>query len=232
LDREGAQFLQSRLEAMGLKVITGARTAAVTGESAAAGIRLEDGRVISGELILFSAGVVPRVDLARDAGLETGRGIVVDPALQTSAADIFAAGDAAEVAGRTYGLVPPAIEQARTASQNMAGGEKAAYHGTLPSATLKLMDMELTSLGEATAEDAALTVRRTLDEKAGIYKKVVLRGGAVAGAILLNDTASVPLFKQLIASRRDVSEIPDRLLDNTFDLKGFVANKAVEPRPG
>jgi nitrite reductase (NADH) large subunit len=222
LDREGAQFLQSRLEAMGLKVVTGARTAAVTGESAAAGIRLEDGRVISGELILFSAGVVPRVDLARDAGLETGRGIVVDPALQTSAADIFAAGDAAEVAGRTYGLVPPAIEQARTASQNMAGGEKASYPGTLPSATLKLMDMDLTSLGEATAEDAALTVRRTSDEKAGIYKKVVVRNGAVVGAILLNDAAGVPPFKQLIASQKDVSEVQDRLLDPAFDVNAFL----------
>ncbi len=228
LDREGARVLQARLESMGLTFITGARTTAVAGESAAAGIRLEDGRSVEGELILFSAGIVPRVDLARDAGLAVQKGIVVDPSMQTSAEDIFAAGDAAEIDGRTYGLVPPAIEQARAASQNMAGGEKILYHGTLPSATLKLMGMELTSLGEATVEDGSLVVRRVLDETAGIYKKVVLRDGVLVGAILLNDTASVQLIKQLITSRRDISQVQDRLLDSTFDLKGFVVNKMVE----
>jgi nitrite reductase (NADH) large subunit len=231
LDREGAQFLQARLESMGLRFITGVRTAAVTGESAATGIRLEDGRSVDGELILFSAGVVPRVILARDAGLEVKKGIVVGPSMQTSTEDIFAAGDAAEFEGRTYGLIPPAIEQARAASQNMAGGEKILYHGTLPSATLKLLGMDLASLGEATAEDASLTVRRALDEKAGFYKKVVIRDGVLIGAILLNDTARVPLIKHLIETKKDISQVQDRLLDDGFDLKGFVSEKPVEPAP-
>lgn len=225
LDREGSRFLQARLEKTGLSFVTGARTAAVAGESSATGIRLEDGRAIPAELILFSAGVVPRVDLARDAGLAVGRGIVVDPSMRTGDPDVFAAGDAAEVEGRTYGLVPPAVEQARAASQNMSGGVEAAYRGTLPSATLKLMGMDLTSLGEATAEDPALIVHRTADERAGIYRKVVVRGGAVVGAILLNDTASVPLFRQLISSRQDVSPVQDRLLDPGFDLQGLLPPK-------
>jgi nitrite reductase (NADH) large subunit len=226
LDREGSRFFQARLEKTGLSFITGARTAAVTGESSATGIRLEDGRAMSGELILFSAGVVPRVELARDAGLAVNRGIVVDSLMRTGDPDVFAAGDAAEAEGRTYGLVPPAVEQARTASQNMAGGEPAVYHGTLSSATLKLMGMELTSLGEATVEDPSLTVHRTADEAAGIYRKVVVSGGAVVGAILLNDTASVPLFRQLISSRQDVSSVQDRLLDPGFDLRGLLQPKA------
>jgi len=225
LDREGAQFLQTRLESMGLKFITGARTMAVTGESAATGIRLEDGREVPGDLVLFSAGIVPRAELARDAGIEVKKGIIAGPSMQTSAADIFAAGDAAEVEGRIYGLVTPAIEQARVASQNMAGAEQTAYPGTMPSATLKLLGMDLTSLGEATAEDAALTVRRVLDEKAGTYKKIIVRDGVVVGAILLNDALTVPLLKQLIASKRDVSQVQDRLLDEAFDLKAFVVGK-------
>jgi len=223
LDREGADFLQARLEATGLSFVTAARTAAVTGKSAAEGIRLEDGRMIPGEFVLFSAGVVPRIELARKAGLSVGRGIVVDDSMQSSAEDVFAAGDAAEVAGRTYGLVPPAIEQARATSQNMAGGGKAAYHGTLPSATLKLMGMDLTSLGEATSDDVSLTVYRMADEKAGVYRKVALRGGTVVGAILINDTASVPSFKRLIAAHTDVSSVQDRLLDPAFDLKKFAS---------
>ncbi|MGB7538084.1 MAG: FAD-dependent oxidoreductase [Anaerolineales bacterium] len=225
LDREGAQFLQARLESMGLTVITGARTAAVTGDSAAAGIRLEDGRELPGELILFSAGIVPRVELARDAGIEVKKGIVVDPSMRTSAEAIYAAGDAAEFDGRIYGQVIPAIEQARVASQAMAGTEQAPYAGTLPSATLKLLGMDLTSLGEATVEDAGLTVRRALDEKAGTYRKIVVRDGVVVGAILLNDALAVPLVKQLIASKRDVTQVVDRILDEAFDLKGFMAGK-------
>ena len=231
LDREGAQFLQTRLEGLGMTILAGARTAIVTGETAAGGIRLEDGREVPGELILFSAGIVPRIDLAREAGLQTGRGVIVDASMQTSTADIFAAGDVAEIDGRTYGLVPPAIEQARAASQNMAGVEKTLYPGTLPSTTLKLLGMDLTSLGEATTEDESLVVRRALDEKAGIYRKAVLRNGVLIGAILLNDSANVPLYKQLIASRRDVSHVCDRLLDPAFDLKAFVSHKPVEPAP-
>jgi nitrite reductase (NADH) large subunit len=225
LDREGAEFLQTRLESLGLTFITGAHTAAVTGEFAATGIRLEDGREVPGELILFSAGIVPRVELARDAGIEVKKGILVDPSKQTSAADIFAAGDAAEFEGRVYGLILPAIEQARVASHAMAGAEHAPYTGTLLSATLNVLGMDLTSLGEATAEDAALTVRRELDIKAGTYRKIVVRDGVVVGAILLNDTESVPLLKQLITSKRDVSHVADRLLDEEFDLKAFAAGK-------
>jgi nitrite reductase (NADH) large subunit len=225
LDREGAQFLQTRLESTGLRFITGARTAAVTGESAATGIRLEDGREVPGELILFSAGIVPNVDLAREAGMGVNMGILAGPSMQTGTEDIFAAGDAAEIEGRVYGLVIPAIEQARVASQNMADAAPGVYPGTLPSATLKLMGMDLTSLGEATAEEAALTIRRVVDAKAQCYKKVVVRDGVLIGAILLNETETVPLLKQLIASKRDVSQVVDRLLDVTFDLKGFVAGK-------
>jgi nitrite reductase (NADH) large subunit len=228
LDRQGAQFLQKRLESMGLKFITGARTTAVTGESAATGIQLEDGRKVPGELILFSAGIVSRIDLARDAGIEVNQGIIVDASLQTGAADVFAAGDAAEFNGRIYGLIPPAIEQAHAASQNMIGTESIAYRGTLPSATLQLLGMDLTSLGEATMDGPSLTVRRMLDEKAGIYKKIVVRDGVVVGAILLNDSASVPRIKQLIASKQDISKVQDRLLEDAFDLKAFVDNKPVE----
>ncbi|MBN2083685.1 MAG: NAD(P)/FAD-dependent oxidoreductase [Anaerolineales bacterium] len=225
LDREGAQFLQARLESMGLKFITGARTAAVTGESAATGIRLEDGREVPGELILFSAGIVPNADLAREAGIDSNKGILVNPSMQTGMEGIFAAGDVAEFEGRVYGLVPPAIEQARVAAQTMAGVGQAGYSGTLPAATLKLVGMDLTSLGEATAEDAALIIRRAADEKAMCYKKLVIRNGVLVGAILLNETGTVPLFKQLMASKRDVSRVVDRLLDETFDLKGFLAEK-------
>jgi nitrite reductase (NADH) large subunit len=232
MDGAGARFLQTQIESLGIKVLTGARTAAVEGGPAAAGIRLEDGRLLPADVVLFSAGIVPGGELPRDAGLEVRRGIVADPLLQTSAADVFAAGDAAECEGRIYGLIPAAIEQARAAAQNMHGGAAAAYRGTLPAATLKLLGMELTSLGEATAEDPGLTVRRTSDEAKCVYRKIVLRGGVVVGAILLNDPAAVAPIRQLLISGRNVADVQDRLSDPGFDLKGYASSGAVSSEAG
>ena len=112
LDLEGAQVLQSLLEAQGLHVLTGGTTEAILGDGRATGIRLKDGRLVPGELVLFSTGIRSEVALAQAAGLSVNRGIVVDQRLQTSVEDIFAAGDAAEFEGRVYGIIPPAIEQA------------------------------------------------------------------------------------------------------------------------
>jgi nitrite reductase (NADH) large subunit len=221
LDREGALFLQARLQTLGLAVIAGARPAAILGADAATGVQLEDGRFLPGELILFSAGIVPRVELAREAGLNTRQGIVVDQFLQTSMDDVYAAGDAAEFDQRVYGLVNPAVEQARIAAQNMAGGQKTVYRGTLTSTTLKIVGMELTSLGEATAEGGPMVVVRGLDEAAGRYRRFVLRDGVLVGAILLNDAPSVVPVRQLMDSRKNISGFQDRLSDPTFDLKAL-----------
>jgi nitrite reductase (NADH) large subunit len=231
MDAEGARFLQANLESQGLTILTGVRTIAVEGESSAAGIRLEDGRRIPADIVLFSAGVLPRIELARAAGLAANRGIAADARLQTSAPDVFAAGDAAEIDGRTYGLIPPAIEQARAAARNMSGAGTVEYRGTLPAAGLKLLGMDLTSLGEATAEDPALTVRRFFHEADCVYKKIVLRDGVVVGAILLNDAASVAPIRQLISSGRRVADGQDRLLDPAFNLKEFVSKSLSDPAP-
>jgi hypothetical protein len=116
----------------------------------------------------------------------------------------------------------------RAASQDMAGGEKAPSRGTLPAATLKLLGMELTSFGEATAEDPAIIVRRFVDEKAGINRKAVVRDNALSGAILLNDVSSFMLLRELISSKRDAPQVKERLLDGSAGRRGFVAGKPVE----
>jgi nitrite reductase (NADH) large subunit len=218
LDREGAWFLQTFLQSKGLRIFTGVQPSVVLGEATVAGIRLIDGQDVAGELVLFSAGIVPRTELAASAGLEIQRGITVDSYLQTSAADIFAAGDAAEFQGRTYGLIPPAIEQARVAARNMTADRAIVYPGTLPSATLSVAGMEITSIGEATSDEKTLDILRQSDPASNVYRKLVLRDGVLVGAILINDPHAVLSIKQLIASRRNLSAVRDRLLDPTFDL--------------
>jgi len=218
LDAEGAQVLQSLLEAQELRIITGAATEAILGDERADGIRLRDGRRVPGGLVIFSTGIRSEVALAQAAGLEVNRGIVVDNQLQTSADDVFAAGDAAEFEGRVYGIIPAAIEQAKVAAAQMVAPGNAAYSGTLPATTLKVAGAELASLGECVAEGDELTPLRHVDLAAGHYRKFVLRKGRIVGAILLNDKTRVQPITQLIQQDVDVSAYADRLLDDDFAL--------------
>jgi nitrite reductase (NADH) large subunit len=229
LDEEGAQVLQSRLEAMGLRVLTGAATEAILGDERATGVRLKaspehdrgDGRVVDGELVLISTGIRSQVELAREAGLAVNRGVVVDEQLRTNAADVYAAGDVAEFEGVVYGIIPAAIEQARVAAANMVAHGSSIYSGTLPATTLKIVGIDLTSLGEATAAGDEFVVLRRADPVRGIYRRLALRDGKIVGAILLGDTQSIQPLRRLIATGRDVSAHGDRLLDESLDLKAL-----------
>jgi NAD(P)H-nitrite reductase large subunit len=227
LDTEGADVLQSLLEAQGLQVITSGATEAILGEGRADGIRLKDGRVVAGELILFSTGIRSETALAQAAGLEVNRGVIVDEHLQTSAEDIFAAGDAAEFEGQVYGIIPAAIEQAKIAAANMVASGSTTYTGTIPATTLKVAGAELTSMGESVAEGDEYTPLRRADMEAGRYRKFVLREGRIVGAILLNDKERLQPTTQLIEQGVDVSALVNvnRLLDDDFDLKSLLLAK-------
>ncbi len=229
LDAEGAQVLQALLEAQDLHILTGAATEAILGHERATGVRLKarpeysrrDGRVVGGELVLVSTGIRSRVELAQEAGLEVNRGVVVDEQLRTSGADVYAAGDAAEFEGRVYGIIPAATEQAQVAAANMVAGGSATYSGTTPANTLKIVGIDLTCLGDATATGDEFVILREVDAAAGVYRRLTLRDGKIVGAILLGDTQSVRPVKQLIATGRDVSAYRERLLDKSFDLRAL-----------
>ncbi len=221
LDVEGAQILQSRLEALGLRIVTDAATEAILGDERAVGVRLKDGRVIDGELVLISTGIRSRVELAREAGLEVNRGVVVDEQLRASATDVYAAGDVAEFEEVVYGIIPAAIEQARAAAMNMVSSSSATYGGTVPATTLKIVGIDLICLGEATATGDEFTILRRSDAADGVYRRLALREGKIVGAILLGDTQNAQSLKKLIATGRDVSAYSGRLLDESFDLKAL-----------
>jgi nitrite reductase (NADH) large subunit len=221
LDQEGAQVLQALLEAQGLHVVTGATTTAILGVPCADCIQLQSGAKITGDLVLFSTGIRSEVTLAKEAKLDVNRGVIADGHLQTSAEDVFAAGDVAEFEGVVYGIIPPAIEQARVAAANMVEMGSSTYTGTMPSTTLKVAGAELTTLGEAVVEGEAYTQLRRADVAGGHYRKVVLRDGRIVGAILLNDKERTQPLRQLIERGADVSAYTDQLLEDDFDLKSL-----------
>ena len=145
---------------------------------------LRDGRALPADMLLVCAGITPNVELAAEAGLEVGRGVLVDDRMRTSDHAIFAAGDVAEHRGRVHGLWPAAVEQAEVAACGALGEEK-AYAGTVPVTILKVVGIELTSMGRFEPEGPREEVIALEDESEGRYRKLVIADGRIVGAILL-----------------------------------------------
>jgi nitrite reductase (NADH) large subunit len=206
---------------MGLHIYTGAATQSILGDGRAQGVRLTSGRAVSGELVILSTGIRSRVELAREAGLDVSRGIVVDEQLRTSAPDIYAAGDAAEFQGVVYGIIPAAIEQARAVAGYMAGDSASPYDGTVASTTLKIVGIDLTCLGDSTADGEQYIILRYSDQAAGIYKRLALHDSVIVGAILMGEVEDARWMQKLIDDKCDVSRFRSRLLDGGVDLKAL-----------
>jgi nitrite reductase (NADH) large subunit len=228
LDREGARVLRGLLEAIGLHLTTGALVEAIVGDGRPQGVRTKDGRLVEGDLVLFSAGIRCRAQLAHEAGLEVNRGAVVDEQMRTSVPDVFAAGDVAEFEGQIQGIIPAAIDQGNVAAANMVEAGSAVYTGTLPTTTLKVAGAQVASLGEFNPDEdddaggSPVRVVRHTDVERGRYRKFVLRDGRVVGAILLNEPRRAAMARLLIDRKIDVSKDADRLVHDDFDLKSLL----------
>lgn len=225
LDVEGAQVLQRKMERFGLQIVTGAATEEILGDGAVRGIRLKDGREIPGQMVIISAGIRPNTELAAAAGIQVNRGVVVDSAMRTSAENIWAAGDVAEFEGRVWGIVTAATEQARVAAANMAapaGETPATYVDIIPSNTLKVVGIDLTSIGLVNPEGDGYEEIRRKEEEAGRYEKLVLKDGRIVGAIILGNKEKVWPLTELITRGVNISVYKDVILDDQFDLNSLV----------
>jgi assimilatory nitrate reductase electron transfer subunit len=155
LDAAASRVLTRTARSLGVRVLTGVAMRAVRGDDRVRGVVLDDGSTLDAELLVLCCGVRPRVELARECGLDVATGVVVDDQLRTSSdPDIFAIGECAEHRGQIYGLVAPAWEHARIAARVIARpGEPASYSGSLTVTRLKAAGIELASLGEATVDE-------------------------------------------------------------------------------
>ncbi|ROQ69063.1 nitrite reductase (NADH) large subunit [Streptomyces sp. 840.1] len=192
VDEGGGAALLRTIENMGLTVHTGVGTQEVTaGEDGSVnGMSLSDGSALATDLVVFSAGVRPRDQLARDCGLAVGQrgGIVVDEECRTSDPAVFAIGECALATdGRVYGLVAPGYEMAQTAAGVIAG-EKASFTGADMSTKLKLLGVDVASFGDAHGtSDGCLDVVYA-DSRSGVYKKLVIgQDGTLLGGVLIGD---------------------------------------------
>ncbi|MFF4171926.1 nitrite reductase large subunit NirB [Streptomyces sp. NPDC001744] len=215
VDEGGGAALLRTIERMGLTVHTGKGTReVVTADGAVTGMRLSDDSELAVDLVVFSAGVRPRDQLARDCGLAVGErgGIAVDERCRTSDPAVFAIGECALAAdGRVYGLVAPGYEMAQTVAAVLAEEEHRGFRGADTSTRLKLLGVDVASFGDAhgTAEGCLDVVYS--DSRSGVYKKLVVDGeGVLLGGVLVGDADAYGLLKPLTGSVPPVS--PEQLV--------------------
>ncbi|SDV48772.1 nitrite reductase large subunit NirB [Chitinasiproducens palmae] len=227
VDADGATLLAEQIAALGVQVHTGKNTTSIEpGADALHRMCFSDGSVLETDMIVFSAGIRARDELARAAGLALGPrgGVAIDDACTTSDPDILAIGECAAWRGQTYGLVAPGYQMARVAAATLriaAGLAADAMHfaGADMSTKLKLMGVDVASIGDAHATTPGSRVCRYADDRRGVYKKLVLSacGTRLLGAVLVGDAADYGSLLQYVLNDMPLPAEPERLILPAFD---------------
>ena len=202
LDEPAAAMLAARMAELDVEVLLERVTEEVVGNGSVTGLRFADGEIVDCDVLVISAGIRPNIELARDAGLECNRGVVVDDALRTSDPAVFAVGECAEHRGVVHGLVAPILDQARVAAAVITASPTTPYEGSVPSAALKVMGVDLVAAGDATAAGGCAVS----DPDRGVYRRLAVRDGRAVGAILMGDTSGAEALLALVARSAEVAD--------------------------
>jgi len=204
LNEPAGDLLAEFVAGQGVALRTNAQVEEILGDERVRAVRLKDGGVYSADLVVITTGIRPNSYLARMAGLEVAQGVVVDDSLATSDPDVFAAGDVAEHRGVVYGLWGPAQSQGSIAGKSIAG-IRAEFAGMPQATTLKVIGMDVFSVGQFTAQDASYAAIEQRGD--GRYALLVFRDGRMVGAILAGDTGASTLVQKAVEERLDLSEL-------------------------
>ena len=210
LDPAAGYLLGKDLDRRGIRIHTEASTVAIRGETHVTGVELKDGTVYDADLVVMAVGIRPETTLAKAAGLEVGRGIVVNDQMLTSDPAIYAVGECVEHNKQLFGLVAPLYDQAKALALTLAG-EAAAFRPVQTATKLKVTGVDLFSAGDfAEAPGREDIVFR--DPGRGIYKRLVIEGEKLIGAVMYGDTADGSWFFGLIKDGTDISAMRDTLI--------------------
>ncbi len=210
LDEAAGYLLRKELVSRGIKVLCSSNSKEIYGDGKVEGLRLDNGTDIPCDILVMAVGIRPNTALAREAGLDVGRGVKVDDRMVTSDPDILAVGECVEHNGQLFGLVAPLYDQAKVVAGTLHG-EDAAFAPKQTSTKLKVTGVNLFSAGDfAEGEDREDVVFR--DPARGIYKRLVLRDDTLIGAVMYGDTADGNWFFGLIKDGEDISAMRDSLI--------------------
>ena len=201
VDQGGGEALHRLVTAMGVSVVTSAEAACLTGAGSVASMEFTEGAPLDADVVVFAAGVRPRDELARDAGLSIGDrgGVVVDECCRTTDDHISAIGEVACIDGRCLGLVAPGNAMAEVVCDRLLGGT-ATFTGADMSTKLKLLGVDVASFGDAFATAPGALEVVYADPIAGVYKKLVLSDDATTllGGILVGDASAYASLRPMV----------------------------------
>jgi nitrite reductase (NADH) large subunit len=211
LDKPASLMLKTALEGKGLRFMLEANTAEILGARRVTAVRFRDGSEIPADLVVMAAGVRPNVNLAKESGLHCERAIVVDDTLQTYDPRIYAVGECVQHRSATFGLVAPIWDQAKVCGAHLARSGHRRYVQTATPTKLKVTGVDLYSVGDFIGGDGTedLVLR---DPRRAIYKRLVLTGNRITGAVLYGDVKDGPWYFDLIQNRTDISAMRNHLL--------------------
>ncbi len=229
LDRTAAGILEKELQREGVHLAkeTTIREIIPEGEGGISHVILEDERTLEADQVIIAIGVRPNVAVVAGTPIAVNRGILVDAAMRTNIENVFAAGDVAEADDLLHGekrvipILPNAYRQGKIAGLSMAGGE-AAYLGGLVMNAVEVGGIPVISAGVMNPpREEGYEIKRFLDRKARIYRKMVMRDGRLVGFILLGAIDRAGIYTGLIREQIDIRPFKRRLLDGDFGLIDF-----------
>ena len=212
LDAAAGGMLQADLEARGIRVLCTAHTKAIHGtEERVEGVELKDGTLLPADLVVMAVGIRPNTDLGMATGLETKRGIIVDDRMRTSDGSIYAVGECVEHRGLTYGLVAPLWDMAKVCADAITGVAVSEYAGSVTGTRLKVTGIDMYSAGDfAGGPGTEEVVFR--DPARGVYRRLVLRGDTLIGAVLYGDAKDGGWYFGLLKDAKPLGALREGLI--------------------
>ena len=207
LDEGAGEMIKAVSEAQGITIHTGVQIEAIEGDGHVTGVRLGDGRVFPAQLVIVSCGVRANVAVAKAAGIETDRAVVVNSRMETSAADVYACGDCAQYQGINYAIWPQAVEEGKTAGAN-AAGETLEYTGVPAALTFHGMNTALFAIGDnGSNPDLVYRTVEFKDMARKQYEKYYFRNNRLCGAILIGDVSRMGEMTEAVEKRASFGEL-------------------------
>lgn len=223
LDDEAAKITRHELQKQGIEIITGDTIAKINGSGGKINsVTLKSKKKISCRMVVVAVGVRPNIDFVKNGtGIKTDRGILVNNRMETNIKNVYAAGDCTQaveiLSGKTMPIpiIPIASRQGMTAGFNMAG-QKKEYKGGLSLNALQFGGAQIVSYGFIRDEDKG-EVFKKLDEKKGIYKKIIIKDNKITGAVFVRAIERTGVFRYLIENKVDVGKYKEKLLEPDFN---------------
>lgn len=212
VDRAGGDLLRKAVERLGIFVRTSVAATALLGNGHVEAVKLDGGATLPADLVVFACGIRPRIDVATASGVPTKSGILINDLLATQAPGVFAIGECAEHDGKVYGIVPPIWEQCQVLADVLTGtNPQARYRGSKLYTRLKVAGVEVASMGLVDPLYDTDEVIQIIEDRKGIYRKLIVRDGRLVGALLVGSTDAAAVLVQwfdrgdpLPANRLDV----------------------------